>query len=543
MSLSGKGLRVPHMTRLLQLRLSRPGALALLAALASYPVALPPVVLAASSVGLSSVRARGIDNFELGGNLPGFQEEFGHAFAVGDWNGDGVDDLATGLPYDDGVANIQQYIGAVYVQFGIAGAGLAPPGGAVLLSQEVGPDLAFDDEQFGWALAAGDFDGDGFDDLAVGVPGNEVVGVATGGVQIYFGSGSSPVLDIGTILPIPGAAGDRIGLALAAGDFNNDGYDDLATGMPLQSTAAGAVRIDYGGPGGFFTGGLLLRQDSPSIDDVGEENDRFGFALTSGDFDGNGHADLAVGVPNENGYGALHVFFWNGGGLDLTRDLFWTQNSIAGTSESNDKFGFALAAGDFDGDGRDDLAIGSPGETLGLANELTDSGAVAVTYGSSTGIFFDLARTQGWAQGGLIGLDTAELGDRFGEAFAVGDFDGDGRDDLMIGHPEEDTTSSNTGAATVLLGGATGFAQARSRLLLAASEGIPGAGFLHAYFGSAATAGDFDADGYADLVIGELYGSSPTGSFRAGMEIVLYGSMFSDGFESQDTSYWSAVAP
>jgi hypothetical protein len=369
------------------------------------------------------------------------------------------------------------------------------------------------------------------------------VGVATGGVQIYFGSGSSPVFDSGTMLAIPGAAGDSIGLALAAGDFDNDGSDDLAVGSPLQETGAGAVRIHYGGPGIFVTASLLLRQDSPTIDDVGEANDRFGFALASGDFDGNGHADLAVGVPNENASGAIHVFFWTGNGLDLTLDLFWTQNSIAGTSEPNDKFGFALAAGDFDGDGRADLAIGSPGETLGLSNELTDSGAVAVTYGSSTGIFFDLARTQGWAQGGILGLDTAELGDRFGEAFAVGDFDGDGRDDLAIGHPQEDNISTNTGAATVLLGGATGFAQARSRLLLAASEGIPGAGFLHAYFGSSATAGDFDADGYADLVISELYGSSPTGAFRAGMEIVLYGSSFSDGFESQDASYWSAVAP
>ncbi|MEO7795331.1 MAG: FG-GAP repeat protein, partial [Thermoanaerobaculia bacterium] len=161
-------------------------ALALLVTVVSPLIVSPPAVLAASSVGLSSVRARGIANFELAGDFPEAEEDFGHAFATGDFNGDGVEDLATGIPNDDGVANIEQNIGAVYVQLGVSGVGIAPPGNAFLLDQEVGPDLSLDDEHFGWALASGDFNDDGFADLAVGVPGNRVGGVATGGVQVYY---------------------------------------------------------------------------------------------------------------------------------------------------------------------------------------------------------------------------------------------------------------------------------------------------------------------------------------------------------------------
>jgi len=499
----------------------------------------------AGSVGLSSVRGAAMGNYPVEGDLVESGEHFAAALAVGDFNGDLIDDLATGIPFDDGVADIEQDIGAVVVQFGALGIGLAPPGESLLLSQESGPDLSFDNEHFGAALAVGDFDHDLIDDLAVGVPGNVVSGNAIGGVQVYYGSTSPSVFDGGTLLTIGGAANDSIGSALATGDFNDDGFDDLAVGIPGQASAAGAVFVIYGSAAGLTSGGQLLQQNNPDIEDVGEANDKFGFSLAAGDFNANGKSDLVVGVPNENGSGAIQIFFGasSGLGLDLINDILWTQSSIVGTSEPNDKFGFALATGDFDDDGRSDLAIGSPGEALGLSNELTDSGSVAVLYGMPGGVSFDLARTQGWSQGGVIGLETAELGDRFGESLAVGDFDGDGRHDLMVGHPQEDLSGTNNGAVTVLLGGVSGFSASRSRVLAAGVDGLPGVVQASSNYGQVAAAGDFNWDWKSDLVIGAPFFDATPFVFDSGMQVVLYGCTFCDGFDSLDTSYWSAVAP
>lgn len=499
----------------------------------------------AGSVGLSSVRGAAIGNYPLEGDLVESGEHFAAALAVGDFNGDLVDDLATGIPFDDGIADIEQDIGAVMVQLGTPGIGLGAPATSLLLSQESGLDLSFDNEHFGSALAVGDFNGDFIDDLAVGIPGNQVGGSPVGGVQVYYGSTNPGVFDGGVLLTIGGVANDAIGAALAAGDFDEDNFDDLAVGIPGQASAAGAVFVVYGSASGLMSGGQLLQQNNPDIEDVGEANDKFGFALAAGDFNANGKSDLVVGVPNENGTGAIQIFFGasSGLGLDLVNDILWTQNSLAGTSEPNDKFGFALATGDFDDDGRSDLAIGSPGEALGLSNEITDSGSVAVLYGMPGGVSFDLARTQAWSQGGVIGLETAELGDRFGESLAVGDFDGDGRHDLMVGHPQEDLSGTNNGAVTVLLGGASGFSASRSRVLAAGLEGLPGIAQASSNYGQAAAAGDFNGDGKSDLAIGAPFYDATPFLFDSGLQVVLYGCTFCDGFEGLETGYWSSTTP
>ncbi len=224
-------------------------------------------------------------------------------------------------------------------------------------------------------------------------------------------------------------------MALTAGHFDDDIYEDLAVDIPGRDAGAGAVFVIYGESGGLGTGGQFLQQSNPDIEDNGEPQDLFGWALAAHDFNGDGRDDLAVGVPQENGYGAVQLFFGGESGLDLVHDILWTQNSIAGTSEPGDYFGSALTTGDFDGDGYGDLVVGSYGEDFGLAGEITDAGTVAAVFGDAAG--FDLSRTVAWGQGGFIGLDVPEPDDMFGYSMATGDFDHDGFEDLIVSHPGE----------------------------------------------------------------------------------------------------------
>src|SRR6185369_11647957 len=117
----------------------------------------------------------------------------------------------------------------------------------------------------------------------------------------------------------------RFGSALAAGDFDFDGFCDLAIGIPGKDVGteaeAGAVRIMYGGAAGLgATGAQLFDQNAPLIDDVAEAGDHFGSALAARDFDGDGFADLAIGVPGEDvgaavDAGAVNVLYGRAQGL------------------------------------------------------------------------------------------------------------------------------------------------------------------------------------------------------------------------------------
>jgi len=117
-------------------------------------------------------------------------------------------------------------------------------------------------------------------------------------------------------------------------------------------------------------------QDKEGIRGGSEEGDQFGCALASGDFNGDNAADLAVGVPYEDvrttsNAGLVNVLYGSHDGLSAVGNQFWNQGSpgIAGSPEAYDRFGRALAAGDFNGDGFDDLAIGVPGESIGTTKK------------------------------------------------------------------------------------------------------------------------------------------------------------------------------
>ncbi len=531
------------------------------------------------AAGISSVRAQVFGNEDLGSYQPLSGDLFGSSFATGDFNGDGIDDLATGIPWDDGLTGDPlSDCGIVVVRYGIAGRGLAGGLASTVLSQHAagGQNPAEAGDNFGYALAAGDFNGDGIDDLAVGVPGEalpyyddpSVETVGAGLVQIHYGLpgglelvAEHTLAEIWTDEQLGTNSDAQFGAALAAGDFNGDGYADLAAGSPGQFASdgqsfvrSGIVKIFLGDAGGLLPAETIwLNQNSPGMNDFPQPGDQFGSALAAGNFNGDGHVlgsgfvpydDLAIGVPGEEGMGAVQVLFGKASLVPpFDANGIWLQGEIGdgGVSEAGDHFGASLAVGDFDADGLDDLAIGAPDEDLGASNQFANAGAVGVIYGAPDGAadYFDWAKTDQMDQSTFFGAAANESLDYFGWALAAGDFDRDGRSDLAIGIPQEDLTGSDEGGVTVTLGGPTGVGESAFRFVSAGFNGIPGVTQSHREFGRALATGDFDGNGHADLAIGVPYFNPTVSLVDAGQEVVLYGSLFADGFEGSSTLYWT----
>ncbi len=247
------------------------------------------------------------------------------------------------------------------------------------------------------STTAGDFDNDGTLDTAYGLPNaNSYVGelvVVYGDETIQRWNRNSPgVLGADAI-------NDYLGDSVAAGDFDGDGYDDLAFSVPGEDdsstgTNIGAVHVLYGSNAGLTgVGDQMITQDSPGIANSEESYDYYGEFLTSGDFDCDGYADLAIGIPRENlnagnDAGAINIIYGSSGGLSTVDDWFHQNSSgVIGAAAAYDDFGAGLVAGNFDGDsssGRpcEDLAVAVPGEDEGTP---ANAGAFQVFFGAPSG--------------------------------------------------------------------------------------------------------------------------------------------------------------
>jgi hypothetical protein len=534
------------------------GARLLLVVVGSIALArATPVVAQVPSVGVSTVRSQRF----VAENLLGFYRAdpgdlFAHTLATGDFNGDGADDLATCVLNDAGLVEAPiPGSGSVVVRSGIPGAGLASNLASTVLRQVPYMNPPEEGDFFSEALASCDFNGDGFDDLAVGVPLEDHVGREdTGAVQVHYGSSAglnfNPEGFFAQSSPgIPGDAeeSDGFGFSLACGDFDSDGFADLVVGVPHEGWgfvlspegAAGMVVIVPGSAFGLDTqASTYLTQDVEGVGGEGERGDFFGWSLASGDLNGDGFADLAVGARGEDdGRGAIHVFFGNTTGITPVSSLFWMETFIGGSSEDGDAMGVSLVSADFDGDGFDDLGVGIPGDDLGFEEQEQAAGRVAVLYGGRIGLVRE--RTQFWTEFDILGAPNSEDGDEFGGVLAAGDFDKDGFADLVITHRAEDLSTTEEGAATILMGSAEGLRDARTREIASGLEGFPGpSGQNEQHFAWSLTTGDFDGDGHADLVLG-AFDEDVAALPNAGAETVLYGSLFADGVDNGDTSFWS----
>jgi hypothetical protein len=389
---------------------------------------------------------------------------------------------------------------------------------------------------FGWAVATGDFNGDGRDDLAVGAPLMDIgtakdageVSVLPGTKDGLTATGSKVFSQNTASVPDTAETGDEFGHALATGDFNGDGYDDLAVGVPGENDNGGAVEVFYGSDTGLTTtGSELWSEATPGVTDFQEAGDLFGWSLATGRFDSDGYTDLMIGVPEEDGVatdeGAILELRGSGTGLTATGNKEWTETTtgVPGDPEKGDWLGWSLAAGNFNGDDYCDIAAGMPGESVGT---VIAAGAVDVLYSGPGGPVMGNGRANQILVRGSHGVDDApRAGAQFGYSLAADDLNHDGSADLAIGAPG-DTISGhfNTGSVGTLYGhGAEGidasltprdqeFIQGTSDVVDKAEGGDE--------FGYSLAFGNFDGFASDDLAIGV-----PGEDSGAGATAVIYG--------------------
>lgn len=436
---------------------------------------------------------RNQDNFK-GANAES-SDQFGSSVAYGDIDGDGMTDVVMGAPREN-IGNLAD-AGAITVVCGRTN-GVEGRSSQSFSQNGRVRGTAESGDRFGEAVAMGDFDGDGYDDVAVGAPGEDVSGfVDAGGVIIIYGRPSGLTTEGGQSWSQAGAvpgnleAGDLFGGALAVGDFDNDGFDDLAVGASGEDVAdqadAGGVTILYGSSSGLSTSGSQSWSQAGPVKGQLEAGDFFGAALTAGDFNGDGRDDLAVGAPGEDvagrtDAGGVTILYGTGSGLSAANSQAWSQaGAVHGALEAGDIFGSALVAGDFNNDGRDDLAVGSPGENDG--ND-ADAGAVNILAGSSGGLTSGShSRIISQSSSGVAGA--SEPGDQFGASLATGDFDNDNIDDLAVGVPGEAIGSlNNAGAIVTLEGSGSGITATGSNFIAQSTDGLAGTSEANDRFGA-----------------------------------------------------------
>jgi hypothetical protein len=480
-----------------------------------------------------------------------------------DFNNDGYDDLAISVfAYDDGSV---LDAGAVSVLYGSVNGldATAGPGNQLWTQDSPGiPDQSEEADLFGRSLAAADFDTDGYTDLAIGAPHENIEGFGTeqGTVTVLYGSALGLTADRAQYWTqdSPGIKdlvepGDLLGRSVYGADFNGDGYDDLAIGVAYEDVRgaydSGAVNVIYGSPAGLTSAGnQFISQDTVGVLDQAERTERFGWSVTGADYNADGFDDIAIGVPGEGLggsllAGAVNVLYGSAGGLTSIGNQFWNQDAdgMLDEVEQNDLFGRNVVHGDFNADGYADLIMAVPSEDVGDI-EVPDTGACAVVYGSAAGLDVNAGPgNQLWSQDSPGIKDRSEENDHFCRHVGVGDYNGDGYQDMSVGVVSEDIGNiPDPGAVNVLYGGTDGLTSAGNQLWSQDSPDILGeAEFLDA-FGRAAAGFDFNGDGFSDLAVG-VPGDHVLGLLAAGSVNVIYGSASS--LISAGNQLWNMDSP
>lgn len=409
---------------------------------------------------------------------------------VADYNSDGRSDLAVGATRD---LRAGFRAGAVFTRD--SRTGIRRQHGISTTTERFGGS------ELGEKIASCDLNGDRYADLVASTTfDNPGEGTILYGIQVFLGStdglqtaGRLTERTTGAVPPV---------WALACGDVNGDGYDEIAVGDPnLQlngKSEAGGVKVYRGGPTGpTTTGRYTLTQEYRGLPGSSETGDFFGAAVAFGDIDGDHFDDIVVGAPEERPAptpedrlrdGAVAVLYGSKTGLSTSRSAYLSGDRLKVTGG----FGWAIALGDLTGDRKADLVVGAP-EHLKGGNGI---GAVAILRGRSGDLRVDQIITQ--ADKGVLGASSPT--NLFGSKVAVGDITGDRKADLVVAATGQDVSGKQrAGSITVLPGTSTGVDRARTQFLTRSTPGIAGSAARDDTWPQALTVLDTSGDGKAEV--------------------------------------------
>lgn len=382
---------------------------------AAFPVTIDPIIAAGTPVNANTFLESNLANARFGSSVSG----------AGDLNGDGYNDIVVAAPnYAAGQANE----GAIYVYYGSAsGMGTTP----VLIESNNTNAL------FGSSVAfAGDINGDGYGDIIAGAPAR-ANGGSTGACLVFYGSVTGIPTTPSLIVTNPAAGATNFGISVSgAGDVNGDGYSDIVIGAPSYANghaAEGAIYVYLGASTGLSTSVHRTVESNYTNAALGSS------VASAGDVNGDGYSDIVAGAPGlSNGNtneGAIYIWRGSGTGIPAAYHLMAEGNA------SNYRLGTSVAGvGDINGDGLGDVVAGLPG------------------YNSSAGRAWVFAGAASMSTTTSFTFDPGVAGAQFGCSVAsAGDVNGDGYSDVVIGSYafNNSPAQANEGAAYVYHGGST----------------------------------------------------------------------------------------